>query len=345
LSVATSASAIDIGPDDEIEQHRREITRYCYRMLGTVFDADDAAQETMVRAWRSRDGFEGRSSLRTWLFRIATNICLDALRGQQRRARPMDLGPSSPAELAFLGPMDFDQPWVLPMPDARCFADGDPEATTLERESIQLAFVAALQHLPARQRAVLILADVLRWPATEVAQLLDTTVASVNSALQRARATLEARHLEAHPRPDALGPDERLLLDQFVDAFEQYDVSRLATLLRDDVIQSMPPFAMWLEGPDRIADWMLGPGLDCQGSRLLATSANGGAAFGQYRRAETFGPTDEQTDGRTDGRTAGGHLPWALQVIEVSDGAISGIHSFLDPTLFAAFDLPPRLEP
>jgi RNA polymerase sigma-70 factor (ECF subfamily) len=334
LSVATSPSVVDLGPDhDEIEQHRREITRYCYRMLGTVFDADDAAQETMVRAWRARDGFEGRSSLRTWLFRIATNICLDALRGQQRRARPMDLGPSSPAELRFLGPMQLDQPWVLPMPDAHSFSEGDPEATTLERESIQLAFVAALQHLPARQRAVLILADVLRWPAIEVAQLLESSVASVNSALQRARATLEGSDLDDRPRPDALGPDQRQLLGQFVDAFEQYDVPRLATLLRDDVIQSMPPFALWLEGPEQIARWMLGPGLECEGSRLVATAANGGAAFGQYRRAETFG------------ETGGGHLPWALQVIEVSDGAISGIHSFLDPALFAAFGLPPRLEP
>jgi RNA polymerase sigma-70 factor, ECF subfamily len=338
LSVTTSPPVIDLEADDEIERHRREITRYCYRMLGSVFDADEAAQETMVRAWRSRSGFEGRSSLRTWLYRIATNICLDALRSQQRRARPMDLGPSSPAEERFLGPMDTDQPWVLPMPDTHCFSDGDPEASLLEKESIRLAFVAALQHLPARQRAVLILADVLRWSAREVAQLLDTTVASVNSALQRARATLEACDFELHPASGALGTGvlgaaENDLLDQYVDAFEQYDVTRLALLLRDDVIQSMPPFAMWLEGPDQIARWMLGPGFECQGSRLLATAANGCAAFGQYRRAETFG------------ETSGGHLPWALQVIEVSDGAISGIHSFLDTDLFAAFDLPPRLDP
>ena len=227
----------------------------------------------MVRAWRSRSGFEGRSSLRTWLYRIATNICLDALRSQQRRARPMDLGPSSPAEERFLGPMDIDQPWVLPMPDTHCFSEGDPEASLLERESIRLAFVAALQHLPARQRAVLILADVLRWSAREVAQLLDTTVASVNSALQRARATLEACDFDLHPASGALGTGalgaaENDLLDQYVDAFEQYDVTRLALLLRDDVIQSMPPFAMWLEGPDQIARWMLGPGFECQGSRL-----------------------------------------------------------------------------
>jgi len=317
--------------DPEIEQHRPEITRYCYRMLGSVFDADDAAQETMVRAWRSRAGFEGRSSLRTWLYRIATNICLDALRNGKRRARPMDLGAASPPELKFLGPFENEHSWVLPMPDSHSFPDGDPEASALERDAIRLAFVAALQHLPPRQRAVLILADVLRWPAAEVAQLLETSVASVNSALQRARATLGTCDLETQSPPDALGPEARHLLDQYVDAFERYDMTRLATLLRDDVIQSMPPIAMWLEGPHDIIRWMLGPGLECQGSRLVATAANGGAAFGQYRRAETFGDT------------GGGHLPWALQVIEISGGAISGIHAFLDPALFAAFGLPPRL--
>jgi RNA polymerase sigma-70 factor (ECF subfamily) len=333
LSVATSPPVIDLVPEDSIERHRGEITGYCYRMLGSVFDADEAAQETMVRAWRSRQGFEGRSSLRTWLYRIATNICLDALRSRQRRARPMDLGPSSPAEERFLGPFENDQSWILPMPDARCSTagGGNPEASLLERESIRLAFVAALQHLPARQRAALILADVLRWPASEVARLLETTVASVNSALQRARATLESCDFDAHPPVDDIGTEERDLLNQFVDAFEQYDVTRLALLLRDDVVQSMPPFAMWLEGPDQIARWMLGPGAECQGSRLVATSANGGPAFGQYRRAETFGDP------------GGGHLPWALQVIEVSGGAISGIHAFLDPALFPAFDLPDRI--
>jgi RNA polymerase sigma-70 factor (ECF subfamily) len=323
-----------VAAEEDLEQHRREIAGYCYRMLGSVFDADDAVQETMLRAWRAADSFEGRSSLRTWLYRIATNVCLDTLRSQKRRDRPMDLGPSSPPEVSYLGPQLTEHPWVLPMPDARCLPDsagGDPAGVAVGRESIRLAFVAALQHLPARQRAVLILCEVFRWPASEVAQLLETSVASVNSALQRARATLAELDLDATPLPDALGPDERELLARFVDAFERYDISLLVTLLRDDVIQSMPPFAMWLRGPSSIEKWWLGPGAECRGSRLVPTAANGCAAFGQYRRAETF----------EDPR--GGHLPWGIHVIEVSGGGISSINTFLGPELFDAFDLPPHL--
>jgi RNA polymerase sigma-70 factor (ECF subfamily) len=330
--VTTSFTPVDAIPNDEIEMHRQEITGYCYRMLGSVYEADDAAQDTMVRAWQALPEFEGRSSIRTWLFRIATNVCIDMLRGQKRRAQPMDLGSSSPAELRFLAPMDMDQPWLLPMPSSRCgITHGDPEVAVVERESVRLAFVAALQHLPARQRAVLILCEVLRFSASEVADLLETTVASVNSALQRARATLATCHL-AQPLP-TLESDQRILLEQFVEAFESYDIARLATLLRDDAIQSMPPFAMWIQGSNAIAQWMLGPGAECDGSRLIPTSANGCTAFGQYRRAETFGDA------------GGGHLPWALQVVEVSDGKVSEIHAFLDADLFTAFGLPSRLDP
>jgi RNA polymerase sigma-70 factor, ECF subfamily len=330
MSVATA--------QEDIEVYRGEITGYCYRMLGSVFEADDAAQETMVRAWRALDRFEGRSSLRTWLYRIATNICLDSLRSRQRRDRPMDLGPSSPPDLSFLGPQMADHPWLLPMPDALI----DPATVAVGRESVRLAFVAALQHLPARQRAVLILCQVLSWPATEVAELLDTSVASVNSALQRARATIASLDLGATaldtPEPGSeLEADQQQLLDSFVEAFERYDIDRLATLLRDDVFQNMPPFAMWIEGPDAVATWMLGPGIECEGSRLLPTRANGCAAFGQYRRAETFEDPTEAAKG--------GHLPWALQVIELRGGLISGIHSFLGDELFPAFGLPDHLPP
>jgi RNA polymerase sigma-70 factor, ECF subfamily len=310
---------------DQLEHHRRELTGYCYRMLGSAFEADDAVQETMVRAWRNLDSFEGRSSVRSWLYRIATNVCLDMLRGRKRRAQPMEMGPSTRAEQG-TGPVLPEHAWVTPIPDAMVIADdADPADVAASRETIRLAFVAALQHLPARQRAVLILREVLRWQATEVAELLETSVASVNSALHRARATLATRDTD---RVDirAVDPEQQALLARYVDAFERYDVSQLVALLHDDAIQSMPPFDMWLQGPDEISQWLLGPGIGCRGSVLLPTSANGCHAFGQYR-------VDP----------AGGHAPWALQVIEVSGGRIAGMHAFLDTNLFAAFGLPAHL--
>ena len=311
---------------EELEQYRRELTAYCYRMLGSSFEAEDAVQEAMVRAWKGYDNFEGRSALRSWLYRIATNVCLDMLRGRQRRARPMDVGPSSTTD-AFDGAQLPEHAWVTPIPDARVLpADGDPAELAEARETIRLAFVTALQHLPARQRAVLILREVLRWQATEVAELLDTTVASVNSALQRARATLAARETDGE-RKQSVAADQEALLARYVDAFERFDISQLVSLLHEDVIQSMPPFSMWLVGPDEIGKWMLGPGIGCEGSRLLATAANGGVAFGQYR-------VDP----------AGGHAPWSLVVLEFTDGRISGLHNFLDTNLFAAFGLPAHLD-
>jgi RNA polymerase sigma-70 factor (ECF subfamily) len=273
------------------------------------------------------DSFEGRSSARSWVYRIATNVCLDMLRGRQRRARPMEMGPSSPADPSHLGGMLPEHMWVTPMPDAHVLPDnGDPAELAEAKETIRLAFVAALQHLPARQRAVLILREVLRWQATEVAELLDTSVASVNSALQRARATLASRNLTAGD-PQAVDADQQQLLARYVDAFERYDIERLVTLLHEDAIQSMPPYAMWMVGRDSIATWLLGAGIGCRGSRLIATSANGCAAFGQYR-------VDPE----------GGHTPWALQVIEVSGDRISGFHAFLDTDLFASFGLPAHLD-
>ncbi len=311
---------------EELEEHRRELTGYCYRMLGSGFEADDAVQETMLRAWRAADSFEGRASLRSWLYRIATNVCLDMLRSPQRRARPMELGPSRPPEVSSLVPTLAEHAFVSPVADARVLPDnGDPAEIAASRETIRLAFVSALQRLPARQRAALILCEVLRWQASEVAELLETSVAAVNSALQRARATLESS--KDDERPAAIDSAQRDLLARYVDAFERYDISQLVTLLHDDAIQSMPPYAMWLEGASDIGKWMLGPGFECKGSRLIATAANGGPAFAQYR----VDPS-------------GGWAPWALQVIEISGDRISGIHAFLDAeALFPSFGLPAHL--
>ena len=319
---STSANAIS---EVEFETHRRELTGYCYRMLGSGFEAEDAVQETMVRAWRGADGFEGRSGVRSWLYRIATNVCLDMLRGAQRRARPIDLGPAAPASSA-LGAGLPEVTWIQPIADERILPEGrDPANVATARESVRLAFVAALQHLPPRQRAVLILREVLCWRAAEVAELLGTSVASVNSALQRARATLETT--EVDDTPSQLGDEERELLARYVDAFERYDIDALVKLLREDAVFTMPPFALWLRGRVEISRWYLGQGIGCRGSRLIATAANGCAAFGAYKLA---GP--------------GLRLPFALQVIEVSHGRICGLHHFLGPKLFTVFGLPARLE-
>ncbi|HEY2815378.1 MAG TPA: sigma-70 family RNA polymerase sigma factor [Acidimicrobiales bacterium] len=321
---AVSGSA-EVVPED-LEPYRRELTGYCYRMLGSVFEADDAVQETMVRAWRAADRFEGRSSLRSWLYRIATNVCLDLLRGRQRRAVAMEFGPSSSAD-SFQGVTRPEHAWITPVPESRVLDDdGDPAEVAAARESIRLAFVTALQHLPPRQRAVLVLREVLRWQATEVAELLDTTVASVNSALQRARATLADLDI-GEARVDGVNPEQRELLDQYVDAFERYDIELLVTLLRDDAVMSMPPFDFWLEGPEEMGRWFLGEGKGCRGSHLIATAANGCAAFGSYK------PNGN-----------GGYEPFAIQVIEVSDGRIVGHHNFLDTRLFDAFGLPAQPE-
>jgi len=326
MAVRPDTAPVDLRPDD-LEPYRRELTGYCYRMLGSAFEADDAVQETMVRAWRAIDGFEGRSSVRSWLYRIATNVCLDMLRSGQRRARPMEMGPSGSAD-AFGGTTLPEHAWVTPIPDSRVLVpEGDPAELAEARETIRLAFVTALQHLPARQRAVLILREVLRWQATEVAELLDTSVASVNSALQRARATLATRDLDGS-QTEVVTDEQQELLGRYVDAFERYDIESLVALLREDAVMSMPPYDFWLQGPVEMGRWFVGEGSGCRGSRLVATTANGCAAFGSYR---------------PDPR--GGHAPWALQVIEVSGNRIVGHHNFLDTNLFAFFGLPDRLDP
>jgi len=312
--------------EDSLEQHRAELTAYCYRMLGSI-EAEDAVQETLFRAWRGLDRFEGRAALRSWLYRIATNVCLDLLESRKRRARPMDLGPASEPIAENLKVPELA--WVEPMPDSRLVPEGDPVEAVVARETIRLAFVAALQHLPPRQRAVLILREVLRWRAAEVAELLDTSEASVNSALQRARATLEASNVttDAHLSVDAA---DAKLLARYVDAFERYDMDTLTALIHEDATQSMPPFGMWLNGRDDILSWWVGPGAGCRGSRVIPTvSANGAPAFGQYKPSES----------------GHGYEPWALQVIEVEDDRIVEFTFFLDTqTLFPVFGLPARLD-
>ncbi len=311
---------------DDLEAFRRELTAYCYRMLGSGFDAEDAVQETMVRAWRASDSFEGRSSTRSWLYRIATNVCLDMLRSRQRRARPMELGPSRPPVESSLEARLPEGSWVSPIADERVIPlEADPAELASARESIRLAFVAALQHLPARQRAVLVLCEVLRWQATEAAELLGTSVPAVNSALQRARATLAS--LDTGPPQAAMDDGQRELLARYVDAFERYDIDSLVNLLHDDAVQSMPPYAMWLRGAPDIGRFMLGPGTGCRGSRLIPVQSNGGPAFGHYK------PDPK-----------GGLMPWAIQVIEISGDRVSEIHSFLEADrLFPSFGLPPHL--
>ena len=312
---------------DRLERHRSELTAYCYRMLGSPFEAEDAVQETLIRAWRGIDRFEGRAALRSWLYRIATNVCFDLLNGRERRARPMDLGPAQEPVIENLHTLP-ETTWIQPIPDGLLVPEGDPAEVAVARETIRLAFVAALQHLPPRQRATLILCEVLHWKASEVAELLDTSVASVNSALQRARATLAASNASATEAP--LEEADRELLARYVEAFERYDIEALVSLIQEDASQSMPPYDMWLHGRDDILAWWFGPGIGCRGSRVIPTvAANGSPAFGQYKPS-------------ADG---GGYDPWALQVLDVSDSRIVEFTFFLDTgTLFPLFGLPARLD-
>ncbi|WP_069171033.1 sigma-70 family RNA polymerase sigma factor [Streptomyces griseus] len=313
--------------DSRLEGHRVELTGYCYRMLGSAFEAEDAVQETLVRAWRSFGRFEGRSSLRSWLYRIATNVCLDLLKAGNRRARPVDLTGPTPLAQAALSPRP-ENTWLEPMPDGRVLpSTDDPAEAAVARESVRLAFVAALQHLPPKQRAVLILREVLAWKASEVAELLDTTVASVNSALQRARATIAQREGAPPDTADPLDEEQRKLLDRYVAAFEGYDMAALTALLHEDAVMTMPPFDLWLRGHEDITGFMVTLGAGCAGSRLVATEANGAPAFAHYK---------PDPDGA-------GFVPWAVQVIDVSDGAVTGMHCFLDtPRWFPLFGLPDR---
>jgi RNA polymerase sigma-70 factor (ECF subfamily) len=304
----------DLTVVDRLEVHRRALTAHCYRMLGSAFEADDAVQETMVRAWRSFDRYEGRGPLEAWLFRIATNVCLNLLRGRGRRALPMDMGPASRPDVA-VPTVPAEVAWVGPVPDSWVL---DPADSVVERESLRLAFVTALQRLPPRHRAVLILRDVLRWSTHEVATLLATTDTSVKSTLQRARATMGA----AGVLPGAaLDPDAHALLEQYIDAFERYDVGALVELLHEDAVLSMPPFDLWLEGAGSIQRWWQRE--ECRGSRLLVTGANGSPAVAQYRQTAD-----------------GSHEAFAILVLETSHGRIAAMHAFIDPELFELFGVP-----
>jgi RNA polymerase sigma-70 factor, ECF subfamily len=306
----------------QLEEHRAALTGHCYRMLGSAVDADDAVQESMVRAWRGLDRFDRRASMRTWLYRIATNVCLDALADRSRRARPLEEGPAGSVEDAATMVQQPRTHWLEPIADARALPEhGDPAELLMLRQSIRLAFVAALQHLAPRPRAALLLTEVLGWSAAEVAETLDTSVAAVNSALQRARATLASHDVRA---PEPLSPAAQRLLDRYVQAFERYDVDTLASLLREDATFSMPPYTLWLRGPTAVHAWLLGPGGRCRGSRLVPTAACGSPAFGQYRK-----------------NPEGGYRAWALVVLELSGDSIADWISFLDTeTVFPRFGLP-----
>ena len=325
LSPQTTRDEPDL--ERELESHRRELTAHCYRMLGSGFEAEDAVQETMVRAWKGVARLDDRAALRPWMYRIATNVCLDMLQGAQRRARPMDLNSPVSAD----SPLDAglaESAWVQPIADGRVLgAESDPAELAAAKESIRLAFVAALQHLPPRQRAVLILREVLRWQATEVAALLETTVASVNSALQRARATLDGMDIALEDATSAaVEAEHQELLTKYVEAFESYDISSLVSLLHDDATFNMPPYEFWLRGPEQVEQFMYGHGIVCQGSRVMLTSANGRPAMAVYHAAG---------DGLWE--------PWSIVTLEVAGGKIAEVSNFLYPDLFEAFGLPPRL--
>ena len=308
----------------DLELHRPALMGHCYRMLGSAAEADDAVQETMIRAWKALDRFEERSSLRTWLYRIASRVCLDALSDRRRRERPMEVGPVGTADDA-LEELPATH-WIEPIPDVQALpSDADPSEMVMLRESIRLAFVAALQHLPPRQRVVLLLVEVLGWSAAEVAESLEMTVAAVNSALQRARATMASRGQQVTPA--GLAEDQSLLVDRYVDAFERYDVPALTALLHEDATLSMPPYSLWLQGHEAISAFLLGRGAGCRGSRLVPTHACGAPAFGQYKPGN-----------------GGPRQPWALIVLEVEHGRIAGMNYFLDTAhLFPRFGLPPEL--
>ncbi|MEV0255836.1 sigma-70 family RNA polymerase sigma factor [Streptomyces sp. NPDC050732] len=315
--------------DVTLEKHRVELTGYCYRMLGSAFEAEDAVQDTMVRAWRSFEKFEGRSSIRSWLYRIATNVCLDMLNAGNRRARPMDLTAAAPLAQAALNPRP-DNTWLEPMPDARVLPSlHDPAEAAVAKESVRLAFVAALQSLPPKQRAVLILREVLAWKASEVAELIDTSVASVNSALQRARATLAERPADDTAVSDPLDEEQQKLLDRYVAAFEGYDMAALTALLAEDAVMTMPPFDLWLRGTADITGFMSTMGAPCANGRLLPVKVNGTPGFAQYK------PDPDN----------GGFMPWSIQVVEISEGRIAGFHCFLDTQRwFPLFGVPLHLD-
>src|SRR6201992_471581 len=316
----TDRSSGDLALEGAMEALRPNLTGYCYRMLGSGFEAEDATQETLLRAWPRSDTLAAPKALKSWLFSIPTNVCLDQIDARKRRARPIDLADPGTAESPVGAPLP-ETTWVLPIASGQVADPGaDPEAQTAERETLRLAFVAALQHLPARQRVVLVLRELLRWSAKEVADVLETSVASVNSALQRARAPLDELDLEdsdAPARPST--EDESRLLEQYLEAFAEYDIDRIVALLRYDVVFDMPPLPLWVRGPEDVAAFMLGRGAGCRGSKLIALSANGLPAYASYK------PDPE----------SGTWEPWSVTILEADAGgdapALTGVPNFLAP--------------
>jgi RNA polymerase sigma-70 factor, ECF subfamily len=318
MSAVTATGAV---PAEQLEPYRRELTGYCYRMLGSIHEAEDAVQDTMLRAWQALARFEDRTGLRPWLYRIATNVCLDLLKGRSRRALPIDVAPAATSE-ARPGDRRPEETWIQPAPDSLILPpDDDPAERAVERDSVRLAFIAALQHLAPRQRAVLILRDVLRWRAIEVAVLLETSADAVNSALRRARAALV--ELEAEQAPLRPSEADRELLTAYIDAFHRHDVDALVALLRDDAILEMPPFDLWLHGREEIRRWLIA--VDALSDHLLTpVNANGSPAAAVYRPQTPGGPP----------------AAFAIHVLGVAADRISAIHSFIDPGLFELFGLP-----
>jgi RNA polymerase sigma-70 factor (ECF subfamily) len=317
MGADSAASAI---PVEQLEQYRHELTGYCYRMLGAIYEAEDAVQDTMLRAWRAQARFEDRSGLRPWLYRIATNVCLDMLKGRSRRALPMDVAPAATGELR-RGDARGPETWIEPGPDSLLLPSGDPAERAVSRESVRLAFVAALQHLGPRQRAVLILRDVLSWRAAEVAALLETTTDAVNSTLRRARAALPPIDRDWAAGESSVGDAD--LLAAYIDAFERNDLDALVGMLRDDAVLEMPPFELWMQGSDDIRRWLLAVDAARQ-EWLTPISANGSPAAAVYRAPEPGGrPT-----------------AFSIHVLDIVAGRISAIHVFVDPALFRLFGLP-----
>jgi len=317
----SAGSASQDVPAEQLEQYRRELVGYCYRMLGSIYEAEDAVQDTMLRAWRALPRFEDRAGLRPWLYRIATNVCIDMLKGRSRRALPMDVVPVAAGELR-RGEARPEATWIQPAPDSLVLPrDGDPAERAVSRESVRLAFIAALQHLAPRQRAVLILRDVLRWRAAEVATLLETSADAVNSALRRARAALADIDRDTAPSQPSTG--DREVLAAYIDAFERNDIDALVDLLRDDAVLEMPPFELWMRGPEHIRRWFVAA--DALSQELLTpVAANGSLAVAVYRPRDPGGPP----------------TAFSIQVLDIGDGRIGAIHVFLDPELFELFSLP-----
>ncbi|RRQ25706.1 sigma-70 family RNA polymerase sigma factor [Rhodococcus sp. Eu-32] len=312
----------------QFDPYRRELLAHCYRMTGSIHDAEDLLQETYIRAWRGYSKFEGRSSMRTWLYRIATNTCLTALEGKSKRPLPTGLGaPSS-------DPTDdlverHEIPWLEPIADSDLSDSGDPASIVVGRESIRLAFIAALQHLSSRQRAALLMREVLQWKASEVAEALATTTTAVNSLLQRARAQLD----EIAPSEDGVvepsSAQTQELLRKYVDSFENYDIAQLVELFTQDAVWEMPPFVGWYQGGENIGALIRGncPAKGAGDMRMVATSANGQPAYGLYMRD-----------------ASGTHVPFQLHVVDIADGKVSHVTCFFDLTLFERFGLPERLR-